>query len=355
MFNSPSPMTATTPSPSGKRAMTIRIGINGFGRIGRNILRAGWGNDDFKFVHVNDLSSSEMLAYLLQHDSIHGRWHDVTAQESSFTVADQHVSTSSYKRPDEIPWGELGVDVVLECTGVFRSVDQASLHLKSGAKRVIISAPSGEKESSFVYGVNHEKLVRAHQKVISNASCTTNCLAPVADVLLKKFGIERGFLTTVHSYTMDQKLLDSYHWKGKYRRARAAAQNIIPTTTGAASAIGDILPQLAGKLQGVAIRVPTPNVSLVDLTVELSTPTTVDELNQTLKNAAESTHHKILDYSTEHLVSTDLIGNPHSAIIDSSMTAVSNRTLARVFIWYDNEWGFSNRMLDLAKYATHND
>lgn len=332
--------------------MPVRIGINGFGRIGRNILRAGWSNNDFQFVHINDLSSSDMLAYLLQHDSVHGRWNNVTAQDAAFTVEGKRVSTSAYKNPEDIPWSALGVDIVLECTGVFRSVDQASRHLKGGAPRVIISAPSGDKDSSFVFGVNHHKYNPEKQTVISNASCTTNCLAPVADVLLRNFGIERGFLTTIHSYTMDQKLLDSTHWKGKYRRARAAAQNIIPTTTGAATAIGDILPELKGKLQGIAIRVPTPNVSLVDLTVELSTPTTIDELNETLRTAASSTHKNILAYSTEHLVSTDLIGNPHSAIIDSSLTAVSNSTLARLFIWYDNEWGFSNRMLDLAKYAT---
>lgn len=332
--------------------MTIRIGINGFGRIGRNVLRAGWDQSDFEFVHINDLSAPDMLAYLLQHDSVHGRWKPVDSQEHSLTIGQKTISMSCHKNPEDIPWGAMGVDIVLECTGVFRTLELAGRHLTSGAPRVIISAPNGDPSTSFVYGVNHESHTPETQPVISNASCTTNCIAPVAQVLLREFGIDRGFLTTIHSYTMDQQLLDSAHRRGKFRRARAAALNIIPTTTGAAVAIADVLPELKGKLQGVAIRVPTPNVSLIDFTVELSRPTTLTAVNLALQTAANTTHSGILDYSTEHLVSSDLIGNAHSAIIDSSMTAVSQGNLVRLFIWYDNEWGFSNRMLDLTKFTS---
>jgi glyceraldehyde 3-phosphate dehydrogenase len=329
--------------------MSVRIAINGFGRIGRNILRSSWNRSDVEFVHINDLTSDEMLAYLLHRDSVHGTWgSDIHCVEGGLSIDGKMISTSSERDPANLPWADLDVDVVLECTGVFTQRDRAAAHLDAGAKKVVISAPAKGVDGTFVYGVNHHSYDAATQHIVSNASCTTNCLAPLVKVLNETCGIEHGLITTVHSYTMDQNLLDAPHRGGKFRRARAAAVNMVPTSTGAAKAIGVVMPELAGKLNGLAIRVPTPNTSLVDLVFRSERDTTVEAVNAALEAGANGALAGVLEASRDPLVSTDLIGNPHSSIADLSMTDVIGGRLVKVLSWYDNEWGFSNRMVDMA-------
>jgi len=327
--------------------VTIRVGINGFGRIGKCLLRILLAADDFECVHINDLASARQLAPLLQRDTVHGNVsYDVTATDTSITALGQTIPCTSIRNPEEIPWGEAGADIVFECTGVFRARAGADRHLAGGAKRVIISAPAKGPDVTIVMGVNQETFDPSHT-MISNASCTTNCLAPVAKVLDAQFGIEHGLMTTIHSYTNDQNILDRYHKDP--RRARAAAQNIVPTTTGAAKAVSLVLPQLDGKLNGMAIRVPTPNVSVVDLVVKVGRNVTVDEVNGALKAAADGELEGVLGFSDEPLVSSDYIGDPRSSIVDGLSTAVSGGDTIKVLSWYDNEWGFSNRLVDLAR------
>ncbi len=328
--------------------MALRIAINGFGRIGRNVLRAAWDRDDIEFVHINDLTSDEMLAYLLRRDTVHGTWpHDVEAVDGGLAIDGKVIPTSSERDPAKLPWGEREVDVVLECTGVFTNGAKAKAHLDAGARKVVLSAPGTNVDGTFVVGVNDDQLDTSAHNIVSNASCTTNCLAPAVKVLHDLVGVKSGFMTTVHSYTMDQNLLDAPHPKGKFRRARAAAQNMVPTSTGAATAIGLVMPELNGKLEGMAIRVPTPNVSLVDLVVEVGRTTSKEELNAAFESAARGALAGVLATSTDHLVSSDLIGNAHSSIVDLPLTKVSGN-LVKILTWYDNEWGFSNRMIDLA-------
>jgi glyceraldehyde 3-phosphate dehydrogenase len=327
--------------------MATRVALNGFGRIGRNVLRTAWNDPDVEFVHINDLTSDEMLAHLLAHDSVHGPFdQDVAAVDGGIRVGDKLIATSAIPDPRELPWGDCGVDVVMECTGVFRNRDKASYHLEAGAGKVIISAPAGDPDFTVCMGVNDDQLSDEH-RIISNASCTTNCLSPVAKVLHATFGIERGLMTTVHSYTMDQNLLDAPH--KDFRRSRAAALNMVPTTTGAAKAVGLVLPELDGKLGGMAIRVPTPNVSLVDLVFQSSQPMTAEGINEALAAAASGPMAGVLEVSHAPLVSGDLIGNPHSSIVDALSTQTNGTHMAKVLSWYDNEWGFSNRMVQLAK------
>ena len=328
--------------------MALRIAINGFGRIGRNVLRAAWDRDDIEFVHINDLTSDEMLAYLLRRDTVHGTWpHDVEAVDGGLAIDGKVIPTSSERDPAKLPWGEREVDVVLECTGVFTNGAKAKAHLDAGARKVVLSAPGTNVDGTFVVGVNDDQLDTSAHNIVSNASCTTNCLAPAVKVLHDLVGVKSGFMTTVHSYTMDQNLLDAPHPKGKFRRARAAAQNMVPTSTGAATAIGLVMPELNGKLEGMAIRVPTPNVSLVDLVVEVGRTTSKEELNAAFESAARGALAGVLATSTDHLVSSDLIGNAHSSIVDLPLTKVSGN-LVKILTWYDNEWGFSNRMIDTA-------
>jgi glyceraldehyde 3-phosphate dehydrogenase len=328
--------------------MAIRVALNGFGRIGRCVLRAGWNDPRIEFVHINDLTSDDMLAHLLAYDSVHGRFgRDIQVVDGGLLVDGKLVPTSAEKDPTKLPWAERGVDVVLECTGVFRKRAQAQLHLDAGAGRVVISAPAVEPDHTVCMGVNDDTLQPSH-RIISNASCTTNCLAPVAKVLADEFGIEQGLMTTVHSYTMDQNLLDAPH-KSDFRRARAAAMSMVPTSTGAAKAVGLVLPALQGKLNGMAIRVPTPNVSLVDLVFRSERPLSVDAINGALDAAAAGPLAGILQASKAPIVSTDLCGNPHSSIADLPLTQVMGDRMGKVLSWYDNEWGFSNRMLDLTR------
>ena len=327
--------------------MTIKVGINGYGRIGRNILRALYesGRTDIEIVALNDLGDAETNAYLTRHDTTHGPFRkEVLVKDGHLVIDGDKIQVFAIRNPAEIPWGELGVDVVLECTGLFTGKAKAGAHLSGGAKKVIISAP-GEKDvdATIVYGVNHGTLKAAHT-VISNASCTTNCLAPMAKVLNDTIGIVNGLMTTIHSFTNDQVLTDVFH--KDLRRARAAAHNMIPTKTGAAAAVGLVLPELNGKLDGYAIRVPTINVSVVDLSFIAARDTTVDEVNSALKAAADAGPLKgILGYNTAPLVSSDFNHDPRSSIFDATLTKVSGR-LVKASSWYDNEWGFSNRMLD---------
>ena len=329
--------------------MALRIGINGFGRIGRNVLRAGWDNPDLEFVHINDLTSDDMLAYLLRHDSVHRAWGDIETVDGGIRINGTVVPTSAEPNPANLPWKSGEVDVVLECTGRFTSRDTAGAHLDAGASKVIISAPGKNVDGTFVVGVNDALYDAETMHVVSNASCTTNCLAPMVKVLHDTVGVEHGLMTTVHSYTMDQNLLDAPHRGGKFRRARAAALNMVPTSTGAAKAIGIVIPELAGKLNGMSIRVPTPNVSLVDLVFTASRDTTVEELNGALREAAAGSLAGVLAVSDAPVVSGDMCGNPHSSIVDLPLTQVIGDRLVKVLSWYDNEWGFSNRMLDLAR------
>src|SRR3954467_4299491 len=328
--------------------MTVRVAINGYGRIGRNILRAHYeGNKkhDLQIVAVNDLGPIETNAHLTRYDTTHRRFPGTVEVDGDHMVVNgDRIKVLAQRDPAQLPWGDLGVDVVLESTGFFTSKEKASAHLKGGAKKVIISAPGGKDvDATVVYGVNHKSLKASHT-VISNASCTTNCLAPLAKALHDKLGIVQGLMTTVHSYTNDQVLTHVYH--EDLRRARAAALNMIPTKTGAAAAVGLVLPDLNGKLDGFAVRVPTINVSLVDLTFTAARKTTVEEVNQILKAAAEGELKGILEYTEEPIVSSDLNHNPASSIVDAGLTKVSNGILVKALSWYDNEWGFSNRMLD---------
>jgi glyceraldehyde 3-phosphate dehydrogenase len=334
--------------------MSIRVGINGFGRIGRNILRAALHERELEFVAVNDITDAPTLAHLLKYDSILGNLPDeVKAEGDTIRVAGRSVKVLAVKDPAQLPWKDLGVEYVVESTGLFTEAEKARAHLTAGAKKVIISAPAKDEDITIVMGVNHEKYDPRKHTIISNASCTTNCLGPVAKVLQDRFGIVKGQMTTVHSYTNDQKILDLPH--KDLRRARAAALSMIPTSTGAAKAIYLAIPELKGKLDGVAIRVPTPNVSLVDLTVELGKSATAAEINGAMKEAARGPMKGILDVTDEELVSIDFRGNPHSSIVDAPLTKVVDGNLAKVFSWYDNEWGFSNRMKDLILYMAKRD
>ena len=331
--------------------MVLKVAINGFGRIGRNILRSALNEKKLTVVAINDLTDSKTLAHLLKYDSVHGQLNaTVSAGESSLIVNDMDIKIFSERDPANLPWKGLGVDLVVECTGLFVDKANASKHLAAGAKKVIISAPAKEPDITIVLGVNEEKYDPAKHHIISNASCTTNCLAPVAKVLLEKFGIKRGLMTTIHSYTNDQRILDLPH--KDLRRARSAAISMIPTTTGAAKAVSLVLPELKGKMDGMAIRVPTPNVSLVDLVTEIEKETTVDEVNKALKSAAQGELKNILEYSEEPLVSIDINGNPHSSIVDSLSTSVIEKNMVKVLAWYDNEWGYSCRVRDLALYIS---
>jgi glyceraldehyde 3-phosphate dehydrogenase len=331
--------------------LTIRIAINGFGRIGRAVLRIGFDHPELEFVHINDLASPEMLAHLLAFDSVLGRYgRKVETCEGGFRVDGSFIAVSAEADPSRLPWAAEGIDVVVEATGLFTKRDKAMRHIEAGARKVIISAPATEPDATIVVGVNDSQLSPEH-RIISNASCTTNCLAPVARVLNDVYGIERGLMTTIHSYTMDQMLLDAPHRKGDFRRARAAAVNMVPTSTGAAKAVGLVLPELKGKLNGFAIRVPTPNVSVVDLTFTSLRPMTVEGINAALTEAAQGPLRGILEASTLPLVSGDLIGNPASSIADLPLTTVLGENMAKVISWYDNEWGFSNRMIDLILLA----
>ena len=330
--------------------MTIKIAINGFGRIGRMVLRAhyeGGRKHDLKFVALNDLGDAKTNAHLLKHDTAHGRFPaDVAVDGADLVVGGDRIRVLAQRNPAELPWKELGVDVVLECTGLFNSKAKAGAHLQAGAAKVLLSAP-GDKDvdRTVVYGVNHADL-RASDRIVSNASCTTNCLAPLVKPLDEAIGVVSGLMTTVHAYTNDQVLTDVYH--KDLRRARAAALNMIPTKTGAAAAVGLVLPHLAGRLDGFAIRVPTINVSVVDLSFVARRPTSVEEVNATLRQAAEGPLRGVLEYNAEPLVSSDFNHNPASAVFDSTLTRVSGGTLVKAIAWYDNEWGFSNRMLDVA-------
>jgi len=334
--------------------MAIRVGINGFGRIGRNILRAALHDKDLDFVAVNDITDAPTLAHLLKYDSILGNLPDeVRAEGDTIHVGGRSIKVLAVKDPAQLPWKSLGVEYAVESTGLFTDADKAKAHLTAGAKKVIISAPAKGEDLTVVMGVNHEKYDPKNHNIISNASCTTNCLGPVAKVLQDQFGIVKGQMTTVHSYTNDQKILDLPH--KDLRRARAAAVSMIPTSTGAAKAIYLAIPELKGKLDGIAIRVPTPNVSLVDLTVELTKPATAEDINGAFKKAAAGPMKGILDVTDEELVSVDFRGNPHSSIVDAPLTKVVGGSLAKVFSWYDNEWGFSNRMKDLIRYMASRD
>lgn len=329
--------------------MTVKVGINGFGRIGRVVFRAALNHPNVEIVAINDLTDAKMLAHLLKYDSVHGKLDaEVEAKDNSIYVNGREIIVTAERDPANLKWGELGVDVVIESTGRFTNREDAAKHLEAGAKKVVISAPAKNEDITIVMGVNHDKYDPEKHDVISNASCTTNCLAPVAKVLHEKFGIKRGMMTTVHSYTNDQQILDLPH--KDYRRARAAAESMIPTTTGAAKAVALVLPELKGKLNGGAIRVPTPNVSLVDLVAELNEEVTVEEVNKVLKEAAEGELKGILAYSEEPLVSKDYNGSTVSSTVDALSTMVIEGNLVKVISWYDNETGYSNRVVDLVDY-----
>ncbi|MFM9882205.1 MAG: type I glyceraldehyde-3-phosphate dehydrogenase [Burkholderiales bacterium] len=328
--------------------MTIKVAINGFGRIGRNVLRAhyeGGKKHDIQIVAINDLGNAETNAHLLKYDTAHGKFPGTVAVEGNHMVVNgDKIRVLAVRNPAELPWKDLGVDVVLECTGLFTTKEKAGAHIKGGAKKVIISAPGGKDvDATIVYGVNH-KVLKASDTVISNASCTTNCLAPMVKALNDRIGVVSGLMTTIHSYTNDQVLTDVYH--EDLRRARSATQSMIPTKTGAAAAVGLVMPELNGKLDGYAIRVPTINVSVVDLVFVAKRATTVDEVNNAVKQASEGDLKGILEFNKDPLVSVDFNHNPASSIFDSTLTKVSEGTLVKVSSWYDNEWGFSNRMLD---------
>ncbi|AQX28473.1 MULTISPECIES: type I glyceraldehyde-3-phosphate dehydrogenase [unclassified Bartonella] len=328
--------------------MGVRVAINGFGRIGRNILRAivEQKRQDIQVVALNDLGSVEINAHLLRYDSVHGRFPaPVKVVGDTLDVGCGAIKVIAERDPTQLPWKSLDIDIVLECTGFFTARDKACLHLEAGAKRVLVSAPSEGADLTVVYGVNHQALSKEH-RVVSNASCTTNCLAPVVQVLHKAIGIEKGFMTTIHSYTGDQPVLDTMH--KDFYRARAAALSMIPTSTGAAKAVGLVLPELNGFLDGVSLRVPTPNVSVVDLTFNAKRSTTVEEINAAIRTAAQGPLKGILDYTEEKLVSIDFNHDPHSAIFQNDQTKVIDGKLCRILVWYDNEWGFSNRMIDTA-------
>jgi glyceraldehyde 3-phosphate dehydrogenase len=328
--------------------MPVKVGINGFGRIGRNIMRAALGDKNIDFVAVNDLTSAQTLAHLLKYDSVLGNLHShVEAKSDSIAVDGDEFKVLSMRDPAQLPWKDLGVDVVFESTGLFTKREDAAKHLAAGAKKVVITAPAKGPDITVVLGVNDDKYDPQKHQVISNASCTTNCLAPVAKVIHQCFGIKKGWMTTIHSYTNDQQLLDLPH--KDLRRARAAALSMIPTTTGAAAAVGEVLPELKGKLDGFAMRVPTPNVSVVDLAALVDKKTTGDEVNKVMQEAAEGALKGILAYSTDELVSIDFKGNANSSILDAPYTKVMDGDFVKVLSWYDNEWGYSNRCVDLLR------
>jgi len=328
--------------------MAVRVGINGFGRIGRNIMRAALGTTDIDYVAVNDLTNAKTLAHLLKYDSILGNLDaDVKATSDGIAVGKDEFKVLSVKDPAQLPWKDLGVDVVFESTGIFTSRDGAAKHIEAGAKKVIVTAPAKGPDVTVVLGVNDEKYDPAKHQIISNASCTTNCLAPLAKVIHQKFGIKKGWMTTIHSYTNDQNLLDLPH--KDMRRARAAALSMIPTTTGAASAIGEVIPELKGKLDGFAMRVPTPNVSIVDLNAILDKKATGEEVNAALREAAAGPLKGILAVSDDELVSIDFRGNPNSSIVDAPYTKVMDGDFLKVLSWYDNEWGYATRCVDLLR------
>lgn len=335
--------------------MTVKVAINGFGRIGRNVLRALYesGHEDIKVVAINDLSPTDDMAHLLQFDSVHGRFmHDVNVDGDAINIDGDRILCTSIRDPKDLPWKDLKVDIAFECTGLFTSHEKASAHIEAGAKKVLISAPAGDADVMVVYGVNHD-MISADHKIISNASCTTNCLAPMAKVLHQTVGIESGLMTTVHAYTNDQNILDVGH--KDMRRARAAALNMIPTSTGAAKAVGAVLPELQGKLDGFSIRVPTPNVSVVDLTFVPSNPTSIEEINEAMSAAANSALEGVLAVNEKPLVSTDFNHSSASSTFDATQTRVlEGGMLVKVLSWYDNEWGFSNRMLDVCAYMAEN-
>lgn len=328
--------------------MAIRVAINGFGRIGRAFFRTTIGCDDIEIVAINDLTDAKILAHLLKYDSVHGviKDHQIKAEGDSIVFDGKKIKVYAIREPEELPWKDLGVDVALESTGLFRTKEKAEAHLKAGARKVVISAPARGKEvPTVVLGVNDKNFDFKNNDIISNASCTTNCVSPVAKILHDNFRIIHGLMTTVHSYTNDQRLLDLPH--RDLRRARAAAENIIPTTTGAAIAVGLVVPDLKGKLDGISIRVPTSNVSIVDLVVEVEKKTTIEEVNEAVKKASETDMKGIVQYIDEPLVSKDLNGNPYSSIFDSLETMVIDGTLVKILSWYDNEWGYSSRLKDL--------
>ena len=328
--------------------MPVRVGINGFGRIGRNIMRAALGDANIDFVAVNDLTSAHTLAHLLKYDSVLGNLHaKVVAGKDTISVDGDEFKVLSMRDPAQLPWKDLGVDVVFESTGLFTNRDDAAKHVTAGAKKVVITAPAKGPDITVVLGVNDDKYDPAKHQIVSNASCTTNCLAPLAKVVHQCFGIRKGWMTTIHSYTNDQQLLDLPH--KDLRRARAAALSMIPTTTGAAVAVGEVLPELKGKLDGFAMRVPTPNVSVVDLVAIVDKKTSGDAVNAALKEASEGALKGILQVSTEELVSIDFKGNAHSSIVDAPYTKVMEGDFVKVLSWYDNEWGYSNRCVDLLR------
>ena len=329
--------------------MAIKVGINGFGRIGRNIMRAAMDDSSIDIVAVNDLTNADTLAHLLKYDSILGNLKaNIAASGDKITVGRDEFQVLSIKDPAQLPWKTLGVDVVFESTGIFTNREGAAKHLAAGAKKVVITAPAKGPDLTVVLGVNEDRYDSAKHHIISNASCTTNCLAPIAKVLHESFGIRKGWMTTVHSYTNDQQLLDLPH--KDLRRARAAALSIIPTTTGAATAVGEVLPELKGRLDGISMRVPTPNVSVVDLAVLVDKKTTKEEVNAAFKTAADGKLKGILEYSEEPLVSIDFRGNPRSSIVDAPYTSVMDSDFIKVLSWYDNEWAYSNRCVDLLRY-----
>ena len=331
--------------------MAVKVGINGFGRIGRNFFRAAYKDPSLQIVAVNDITDAKTLAHLLKYDSVHGRFEaSVEVKENAIVVNGKEIQVLACKDAADLPWGKLGVGIVIESTGRYTDRDGAGKHVAAGAKRVIISAPAKGEDATFVMGVNEKTFDPAKHFILSNASCTTNCLAPVAKVLLDTFGIERGLMTTIHAYTNDQKILDLPH--KDLRRARAAGMSMIPTTTGAAKAVSLVIPELKGKLDGGAIRVPTPNVSLVDLTAELSKSATAEEINAAMKKASEGPMKGILQYVDEPLVSIDFNHDPASSSFDALSTRVIGGKMAKVLAWYDNEWGYSCRLVDLAKYVS---
>ena len=329
--------------------MPVRVGINGFGRIGRNLLRACLEESGIDFVAINDITDASTLGHLLRYDSVHGQLKaTLQVEKDALVLNGKRIQILQERDPSKLPWKTLGVDLALECSGLFTDRDKAANHLSAGAKKVLISAPAKGADITLCYGVNHSSFDSTKHHIVSNASCTTNCLAPVAKVLHENFGIKRGLMTTIHSYTNDQRILDLPH--SDIRRARAAAMSMIPTSTGAARAVGEVLPHLKGKLDGMAVRVPTPNVSVVDLVAELEKPATEDTINNAMKAAAEGPLKGVLQFCAEELVSSDFNGNPHSSIFDAALTKVMDNNFAKILSWYDNEWGFSNRMRDVALY-----
>ena len=328
--------------------MAINVAINGFGRIGRLVYRHGYRDRRFNFVAINDLTSPETLAYLLKYDSVHGRFPaNVTAVKAGIKVGAKTLRVSSETDPRKLPWKKLGVDVVIESTGKFRKRDQAAMHLEAGARKVMISAPSPDADIMIVMGVNHKQFKKSKHDIVSTASCTTNCLAPIAKVLNDSFGIKSGLMTTIHAYTNDQRILDFPH--KDLRRARAAAVSMIPTTTGAARAVGIVMPEVAGKIDGMAIRVPTADGSLVDLTVQLNKGTTVEAINEAMKKASQTSLKGILEYTEDPIVSIDVVGNPHSSVFDALSTMSMGKDYFKVLSWYDNEFGYAGRMVDMLK------